>query len=149
MNASNLAVCFVPAFFHLCGASEDIIGHPKRMKRTAINKAAKELTNGLVGVEVTVEVIDRVVCIQSHLHLHTLNQSISHTVSISHTLILSFSHARLFHTLTLFHIPILFFKRSLLSHTVNDTLILVLTVYICPPTNTQSHKHWQCLCIQC
>lgn len=49
MTASNLAVCFVPAFFHLCGASDDVIGHPKRVKRPAINKAAKELTSGLVS----------------------------------------------------------------------------------------------------
>lgn len=50
MTASNLAVCFVPAFFHLCGASDDVIGHPKRVKRPAINKAAKELTSGLVSL---------------------------------------------------------------------------------------------------
>ena len=50
MTASNLAVCFVPAFFHLCGASDDVIGHPKRVKRPAMNKAAKELTSGLVSL---------------------------------------------------------------------------------------------------
>ena len=50
MTASNLAVCFVPSFFHLCGASDDVIGHPKRVKRPAINKAAKELTSGLVSL---------------------------------------------------------------------------------------------------
>lgn len=49
MTANNLAVCFVPAFFHLCGASDDVVGHPKRVKRPAINKAAKELSSGLVS----------------------------------------------------------------------------------------------------
>ncbi|XP_028401518.1 rho GTPase-activating protein 7-like isoform X5 [Dendronephthya gigantea] len=60
MTANNLAVCFVPAFFHLCGASDDVIGHPKRVKRPAMNKAAKELSSGLDAQECITQMINDV-----------------------------------------------------------------------------------------
>ncbi|XP_046852869.1 rho GTPase-activating protein 7-like isoform X2 [Xenia sp. Carnegie-2017] len=59
MTASNLAVCFVPAFFHLCGASDDVLG-AKRVKRPTVNKAAKDLTTGLDAQECITQMITEV-----------------------------------------------------------------------------------------